>query len=760
MRRIIAFGLIMGLSCNLGAEIEKGSLEKKEEEAHLIKPEAIPPILQFPLDNEPKKTFSKKALPQGILSGWTQIMTEGFEGSFPSGPWHVFDDDGSTNGEYYWDDTLYKSHTGVWSGWCAKGGMNGLNPESNNYPNNCNSWMEYGPFNLSDATDANLSFYFWNKSESTYDYLFWGASINGTNYYGSKISGDCGDTWNSRTLDLKNVPILGNLCGQSQVYITFLFKSDSSTTYKGAFVDDILLQKYVAPSGDSWDPTDDTPSGATLLTPITTEQSHGPHTLSSTDLYDWYKIYMTTGITYNFNTVGGQGDNYGELYNGPGENYTCVAFNDDSGGNSQFSFSYQAAVTQYYYLRIRTYSVGNSWSGNLKYSYTGGTPPSAPSNLSATPISSTQINLSWTDNANNETGFNLERKVSGGNYTQIATPGANITSYQNTGLIPNTTYYYRVRAYNTYGDSAYSNEAQATTQGGGPEVVYTDNFNDGDISDWQRSSGTNLWHLEGNSYYSSPKSLAYNDGIDYDNGAANSGWAASPQINLTGKTGNITLSLWTKWQHESYSWGDYDNMRIEVYDGSQWRRVFYNDCNEGAPSSDWHEETIDITQFSQNRVIQVRFSFNTIDDLYNNYFGWYIDDLKIIHNPSGLSFLSSQEIDHIDEQSPPRRLSPEETAVLKPFPNPAKDVVYLPFQLNEPANVEIAIYNILGQRVNGLNIGERVEGFYTTSSSAPVWNLTNDKGERLSSGLYFCKIDIKTNSGKKFTANNRIIIQR
>src|SRR6185436_7970212 len=71
----------------------------------------------------------------------------------------------------------------------------------------------------------------------------------------------------------------------------------------------------------------------------------------------------------------------------------------------------------------------------------------------------------WTDNANNETGFKIERKTgAAGTYSQIATVGANVTTYNNTGLAASTTYYYRVRANNGSGDSAYSNEANATTQ--------------------------------------------------------------------------------------------------------------------------------------------------------------------------------------------------------------------------------------------------------------------------------------------------------
>jgi acid phosphatase type 7 len=91
--------------------------------------------------------------------------------------------------------------------------------------------------------------------------------------------------------------------------------------------------------------------------------------------------------------------------------------------------------------------------------------PAAPTNLVATTFSTTQINLSWTDNSADETGFRIERCTGAGctNFTQVAEVGANATTFANTSLSKNTTYTYRVRAFNAGGNSAYSNVASART---------------------------------------------------------------------------------------------------------------------------------------------------------------------------------------------------------------------------------------------------------------------------------------------------------
>jgi large repetitive protein len=122
------------------------------------------------------------------------------------------------------------------------------------------------------------------------------------------------------------------------------------------------------------------------------------------------------------------------------------------------------AVGTTYYYRMRAFTALGYSAYTSQVSATTPTPPAAPTNLTLTVVNTTQINLAWTDNASNETGFKIERKTgAGGTWAEITTVGANVTSYQNTSLAAGTLYYYRVCAYNAGSNSGYSNEASATT---------------------------------------------------------------------------------------------------------------------------------------------------------------------------------------------------------------------------------------------------------------------------------------------------------
>jgi uncharacterized protein YdbL (DUF1318 family) len=166
-----------------------------------------------------------------------------------------------------------------------------------------------------------------------------------------------------------------------------------------------------------------------------------------------------------------------------GAQYTCTAYySDGSTANVTNSASWSenssyASISSSGYLTTSSVSsdqsctVTASYGGKsdtqsvtIKNGVTAPAPPAAPSGLSATAVATTRINLSWSDNASNETGFKIERSIRNNrSFAQIATVSQNTTSYSDTTVRKGTTYYYRVRATNTAGDSAYSNEANATT---------------------------------------------------------------------------------------------------------------------------------------------------------------------------------------------------------------------------------------------------------------------------------------------------------
>lgn len=134
--------------------------------------------------------------------------------------------------------------------------------------------------------------------------------------------------------------------------------------------------------------------------------------------------------------------------------------------------------TKYYYYVSAYNAVGFADSNVLSATTTGSamSSPLAPSGLHAEAISSSAIQLSWNDNSINENGFILERSFTQvGGFTDLVNLPKGRTSYENTGLTEETTYYYRIKAFNDTGESNYSSLASAKTMQQAPPLPDEDN---------------------------------------------------------------------------------------------------------------------------------------------------------------------------------------------------------------------------------------------------------------------------------------------
>ncbi len=112
--------------------------------------------------------------------------------------------------------------------------------------------------------------------------------------------------------------------------------------------------------------------------------------------------------------------------------------------------------------------------------------PNAPGGLTAT-AGTTSINLAWSDNSSNEDGFRVERSLSSGSgFSLVYTSAPNVSAYSDGGVTAGTPYYYRVKAFNSAGESAYSNVASAllpaTPPPGGLIAQYTFENSGNDVS--------------------------------------------------------------------------------------------------------------------------------------------------------------------------------------------------------------------------------------------------------------------------------------
>ena len=96
---------------------------------------------------------------------------------------------------------------------------------------------------------------------------------------------------------------------------------------------------------------------------------------------------------------------------------------------------------------------------------------------------------------------------------------------------------------------------------------------------------------------------------------------------------------------------------------------------------------------------------------------------------------------------------PAETALLPNYPNPFNPETWIPYQLKEAADVNLAVYDVHGQVVRRLAVGYRPAGMYRSRDRAAYWDGRNERGESVATGVYFCTL-----AAGNFRASRRMLV--
>jgi fibronectin type 3 domain-containing protein len=254
-------------------------------------------------------------------------------------------------------------------------------------------------------------------------------------------------------------------------------------------------------------------------------------------------VQSSSSITVSWSSVSGatsyslsrssNGSSFGFITNTSSTSYT------DTGLSSNTTYSY-AVCTLYDNDRLvspSTYVSATTW----------GTVPSTPSSVTASAQSSSSITVSWGSVSGASDYYIYRATSSGGTYSQITSTSS--TSYTNTGLSSNTTYYYRVSAVNNYGESSQSSYASATTTTSGAVPSTPSSVT---ASAQSSTSITVSWgSVSGASYYYVYRATSSNGSYSYI------GSTYSTSLTDTGLSSNTTyyyrVSAWNSYGESSQS---------------------------------------------------------------------------------------------------------------------------------------------------------------------------------------------------------------
>lgn len=387
------------------------------------------------------------------------------------------------------------------------------------------------------------------------------------------------------------------------------------------------------------------------------------------------------------------------------------------------------------------------WVGEFKFAdrvvgyraFIDPTAPATPESLSIVSATSHQIELSWSDNSYNEQGYKLERKTGpGGIYEQIVYLSANTTGYADENLLSNTRYFYRIRAYNRYGHSGYSNEADTTTSATNNPPYVPSNPSPGD-GETGISNYTPIWWSGGDP--------DQDDMVTYD-------------VYFDTYTPPVFLAA------TALRWTDFFPGPLSLHTTYYWKVVARDIDNEEAEGPVWSFETtwdwpgekhtLDIsvdpggTTFprpgSYVYMAQDSVFLIALPDSGHAFYGWSGHIFSDTNNPIFVVMDSDKSITaHFTttgiEGDEGTSAIPKALELHQNYPNPFNPTTTISFALpkekGQKQEVGLSIYDLRGRYVRDLFHGKLASGNHSVT-----WDGRNSDGIPVSSGVYFYSLKV------------------
>jgi hypothetical protein len=321
---------------------------------------------------------------------------------------------------------------------------------------------------------------------------------------------------------------------------------------------------------------------------------------------------------------------------------------------------------------------------NLVYSQL----PSAPTNLKIQYIFSSAIRIAWNDNSSDESGFIIERRQDGTNWTRINTVPANTINYADIGLSVHTKFYYRVCSYNIKGNSAYSNIAEATT-----DISYDCSAGTDTISTpypfYTTYTDSRTQMLYRKTEMIGYCSVGYIYGISFQ--SKNSSMVSVS--NVTVKMKSITDTILTKFIDTGMT-VVYNNMNISIYYG--WFSIYFY--------------TPFVWDVNKNLLIEICYHTNSSATGVINLCGSRAPN-KVVHRHKLASNGCTLDSGVVYENRPNFRMgniidgvvnissnTPDDYSISQNYPNPFNGNTKFKFAIKEFTPVTLSIYDVLGRQ--------------------------------------------------------------